>query len=291
MNSFFFGNSHKYVVGIDENGYGPFIGPLIVTGIGFDMPYDSIYSADVDFLRAREFIKDSKRIFTRTESSYKKGEGIALSLLRLSGFTGNSFFELIKYLFDRDSEITADFALPAFGGQSNNNRLVEMFKNRDIYVKTIKSSLFDAVRFNKQALKLPTKAFIDFLGFADVIRGLKADIFLCGKIGGTSHYQRFFKYFGIEATVLGEKREVSEYNVQNSHVIFLLNGDERFVPLMAASIVGKYIRELYMKSISMYFGYAGVIPYASGYYHDKKSYELLNSIKESNMENLFVRVK
>ncbi|MGB9677976.1 MAG: hypothetical protein ACPLZ9_05085, partial [Candidatus Ratteibacteria bacterium] len=56
----------KYICGIDENGFGPILGPLVITGV-----------LTSENIKIPETIKDSK-IFYRKRNDFKKIEEIAI---------------------------------------------------------------------------------------------------------------------------------------------------------------------------------------------------------------------
>lgn len=286
---FIFNGKRKTVVGIDENGYGPLIGPLIITGIKITTPFDSIYSVSRHILQFSKMIDDSKKVFKRSLKSYQRGESIALSIIYKAGYTPKTFHSLIELISKNTPSHLPDFPLPVWNDKDNFhllNLLDDAIKLDKIYLEII-----SAEEFNLLIERFKNKAFIDFLGFKRVREALKAEIFMMGKIGGTKFYTNFFKLTKENTKVLTEEHTISYYKSDDTELYFILNGDEIYLPLMLASIIGKYIRELFMKAICEKFDLFSLIPYASGYKHDKKTYTLLNRIKQNNLTNKFVRIK
>ncbi len=288
IDRFFFYGPEKVITGIDENGYGPLIGPLIITGVQIKASFDSIYSLKRELLRFDKLIQDSKKIFRRTPKSYATGEGIALSLLRHAGKNTDDFFSLISSISSYEISDLVNFKIPVWDQKAEHDyfpKTIE-FEIKDIYIEVI-----DATLFNKQIERYDNKAYIDFLGFKKVREHLESDIYLMGKIGGTKYYGDFFFVSGDRVTALIEERHISLYTYNGRELYFLLNGDEQYLPVMLSGIVGKYVRELFMKSISELFGFKDIIPFASGYHHDPKTKMLKEQILKEKKAKRFIRIR
>ena len=275
------------ITGIDENGYGPLIGPLIVTGIQIQTSFDSIYSLKREIIGFNGIIEDSKRVFKRNLKSYKKGEQIALHLLRLAGKKVKDFYSLLESITNYTPHDLVNFKLPVWENTIIfSESLLPGVKIKDVYVEVI-----DALNFNALVNRFGNKAFIDFLGFKRVREKLPSKVYMMGKIGGTKFYRSFFSAGGEDVEVIEEKHHISYYKIKDSELYFLLNGDEEYLPIMLAGILGKYIRELFMKSISELFGFNDIIPFASGYRHDPKTRIIEEKILQKGLKERFIRKK
>jgi len=110
----FFRNKLK-IVGIDENGYGPLLGPLIITGIKIEMEgEDPLIETDVVQYRTPFRLKDSKYIFTRSSHSYKRGEQIVFEVFNLLGIKTKTFQELLNLISINPITI-GEYGLEDFG--------------------------------------------------------------------------------------------------------------------------------------------------------------------------------
>ena len=92
---------------------------------------------------------------------------------------------------------------------------------------------------------------------------------VCGKVGGMTSYSKFFgPLSGHLHAILGEERKSSGYRFPGlGELHFARDADAQYPLVMLASLVGKYVRELLMARISRFYGAAadGDVPIASGY--------------------------
>ncbi len=92
---------------------------------------------------------------------------------------------------------------------------------------------------------------------------------VCGKVGGMTSYSKFFgPLSGHLHAILGEERKSSGYRFPGlGELHFARDADAQYPLVMLASLVGKYVRELLMARIGRYYGAStnGEVPIASGY--------------------------
>jgi len=95
--------------------------------------------------------------------------------------------------------------------------------------------------------------------------------------------------------ILKENKGHSAYKIRYRdkllEIHFLLDGDKIYYPIAIASIIGKYLRELFMKVLNERFGFDDEIPFSSGYKHDIKTIQLIEKIKLNYNINDFLRIK
>jgi len=294
----FFRNKLK-IVGIDENGYGPLLGPLIITGIKIEMEgEDPLIETDVVQFRTPFRLKDSKYIFTRSSHSYKRGEQIVFKVFNLLGIKTKTFQELLNLISINPITIgeygLEDFGIPVFQNELVKTDFSNYWAKVGLFFKDVKINVIMPDKFNREIEQFNNKSIVDFKGFMEVAKELIDEdkhYVLCGKIGGTDRYSRFFEALSINYKTVIEKRVHSEYLLnEKDHIYFLLNGDEKYLPIMLASIVGKYVRELFMLALSRKLGFNTEIPYASGYRHDQKTYELLKMLNDTEKKR-WIRIR
>ncbi len=243
------------VLGADENGLGPKLGPLVVSGVVLE-----------EGNLPSEVLIDSKRVFKRSPSSYALGESLALGLISEAlGFTPENARELKESL-----GIPVDLgerALPVWAGEVRGG----------FGVRWLKVICFGPREINEQnKFELVRKAFLGFLSEAPW------DEAVLGKVGSRKRYGLFW------AQVLVESRDKSVYLWQGRKVGFYRDA-ERFSAVAAASLVGKYIRELAMMRLNEILGFPDTIPWCSGYPSDKKLGVLLSKIKRLGLWEELVR--
>lgn len=284
------GEERFRVVGIDENAYGPILGPMTVTGVLLDVPEPPFIYLDLNQLNPPKGLRDSKKVFTRSESSYSLGEIVALSLITSAGGEVTNFRELLEFVSDtsrlKESELISaldlELHLPLWAKHIDPSPITHWFETMEIEVKDIRVDIVTAKEFNELLKSSGSKSTLDFWKFMDVMSALPDfDLAMCGKLGGTRYYGRLFEGIGVNVTAIQETRGISSYRVADGREIhFILNGDERFLPIAMASIVGKYVREVFMFLMNKLVGHDEPVPWASGYRHDAKTYQLMEELSQ-----------
>jgi ribonuclease HII len=291
------------VVGIDEAGYGPLLGPLVVTGVAFEVPDDqadrclwrTLADSVTDRLRRRDLrlpILDSKRL-------YKPGSGLAalertaLAMLASSKPRPGTFRSLLKsaapralddmraypWYADLDHDLPVEADAGVIATQANAVR--RNARACGVRLAGVLSEPLLEGHYNRMVSSTRNKAVV-LLGLTlrIVQRVLnKASgrpvTFLIDRHGGRSHYadwlMRSFDRFELE--ILEESPQRSAYRLVRSpsaHTVeFCTNGEDHHLPVALASIFSKYLRELFMRGFNAYWcdRVASLRPTA-GYYRD-----------------------
>ena len=273
------------VIGIDENGLGPLLGPLVVTGTVFE-------SDDYDVERFSRLAgpdlpaADSKVLFSRRSPA--AGERAIRSWIELLDCRAGTFAELVE-----DVCLPLPFPVPCPGGvkpipcepagidlplwaKPDANTVPVTVKDRfnkaGVEPKSVGSFMMCAGAFN-HALQKPdaNKMRLDFELMMKLAMKLTRSergesIVLCGKIGSTMRYGRWFESMNLSVDeVIRESRKVSTYRVGGiGEISFIRDGDSIHLPISVASMVGKYLRELAMERINNTLGWNAKMR-ASGY--------------------------
>ena len=259
-----------FVVGVDENGLGPRLGPLIATAI----------TLQVDVYRQREYCDLGKSLGVH-DSKATSGfgrmaavEGIALALLeRLHGDPPDDVDRLLEQVcFDdlgrwrascppgaREQCWSESVALPVFGGQIDRGRKVlEELARASIRAVSVRSAVICASRLNSEVKRLGSKLVVDLSLFERLLLQTRAllpeDVeAVCGKTGGIRKYPGYFRHltgYGIEEEGQGR----STYRVAGlGRVSFEVDADARHLPVGLASMVGKYLREVVMERQNRFY--------------------------------------
>ncbi len=273
------------VIGIDENGLGPLLGPLVVTGTVFE-------SDDYDIERFSRLAgpdlpaADSKILFSRRSPA--AGERAIRSWIELFGCRAGTFADLVE-----DVCLPLPFPVPCPGGvipipcettgidlplwaQPGTNTVSMTVKDRfnkaGVEPGSVGSFMMCAGALNL-ALQEPdaNKMRLDFELMMKLAMRLTHSergeaIVLCGKIGSAMRYGRWFEGMNLSVdSVIRESREVSTYRVSGiGEVSFIRSGDSIHLPISVASMVGKYLRELAMERLNTTLGWNAEMR-ASGY--------------------------
>ncbi|MEO0145104.1 MAG: hypothetical protein ABIL52_04730 [candidate division WOR-3 bacterium] len=281
------------VIGIDENGLGPILGPFIISAIKLNIKEPIFFHSKLENLQSSIKIDDSKNIFKRSEKwSYSKGEIIALSLLKVFNFKDllNNYVNLIISDFERQFYIK-NYTLPIWAQYIKENNFREEVGFLGYKAFAIFPNLFNEMLKKTHKFQMDIKFFLDL---AYELCNSDNNILLCGKVGGYTYYLKPFFSLGIvKYEILKESKGHSAYKIvykdKTFEIHFLLDGDSVYYPIALASIIGKYLREIFMKALNESFEFFEEIPYSSGYKHDYKTQQLIEKIKKFYDIKLFLR--
>lgn len=207
-------------VGIDEVGYGPSLGPLVVAAVAADAP-----------LRAPVAVADSKRIFSQAR-------GPAVLEPAVLGFVpAPSFRRLLRRLGARLPAApwyAEDLALPA----------VPFLPG----VRGAWAAFLDPAEFNART-RTRNKSDLLFEIACGLIRRIRASTpgplrFLVGKQGGRRFYEEGLRRRVCRRVwVREESPGRSAYEIQGGWIDFLQDAEDRHELVALASMLGKYVRE------------------------------------------------
>ncbi|MCL5674400.1 MAG: hypothetical protein M1501_01480 [Candidatus Omnitrophica bacterium] len=271
-------------LGIDENGYGPVMGPLIVTGICANKDIKKDWTIE---------IRDSKRLFLRDAQSYRKIEEISLAqFFLLFGRFPESPKEFIEKLSfgecpNKFKNICIENIPHVFSWapKSDVTGYIDFFdgflKKNSIKINGIKSAILCPFEFNILCDGGIKKDLIDFLQFEKIIKHFSdkdPEISIsAGKIGGRNKYLEFVSgtFPSLENKAIRENPEESSYVFRNKNkninISFLKDIEKKSFLACLSGIIGKYIRELIMTGINISLGNK---EFVSGY-REKKTKEFL----------------
>jgi len=275
------------VVGIDENGLGPELGPLVATATLLSVK-------NIESLLAGS-LKESKEIF-RSGNRMGEGEDIVLSFFNfLKGYIPRHPQEIFnELLLTRD--YTCDTPLPHCNPDFNIPNWCEKSRIRKSKAETylnevdgelieVKSIALCPAQLNKR-LKSYNKNHIDYLLFEELIRYFREKykeeiVFLCGAIGTTKDYSLYFRHLkALPYKSLRGEEEVAYFFPSLGELRFIKNGDNKYFPIKLASLFGKYIRELFVEQMNRFFrSNLPSLPYCSGY-RDEKTKEFIKNSEE-----------
>jgi ribonuclease HII len=263
-------------IGIDENGLGPRLGPLIVTAT----------LAEVDARGARQLstplpaslkgdLDDSKRLVSCHDASL--GEAWARAICSLDGQAPAATPAALFSLLCHESPQSLKSACPPSTLEQCWNVAGEQFTATDAQVARITGQLMDLEkrgikirrvscdvtctgRLNQLKDRGVHRLAADLHGMERLILQLQGVaqapvIATCGKVGGIAKYGDFFgPLAGRLHTPLVEGRAESCYYFPTlGEIRFVRDADASDALVMLSSLVGKYVRELLMKRISTFY--------------------------------------
>lgn len=285
---------------IDENGYGPIMGPLVVTGV--------LGTSDVHNW-AGDIYDSKKLLYSRT--GYEKIEMIALSVFKISTqkFPENVFevfenFQTNNNCKEKSSSICFK-NLPEIPFWTSKERILEyceyfseLCDKQKIKIVSLNSLILCAGGFNKLCRNGLMKDFINYLIFEKIILHTVENcdnlLVMAGKIGGRKTYDEFLKNGFSDWKILENKKNtnISEYLLKkNSSAIdlnFIRDIESKSFLGVLAGIYGKYVRELFMVSINKSIGSERHI---SGYRDIHTKSFLKHLVKEKLQTDCLLRIK
>lgn len=281
------------VVGVDENGLGPRLGPLVATAVALELAetgarrgYEPRRLARA---AARAGVGDSKA--TSAFGAMAHAEGIALALIeRVAGRVPAHVDDLLEAVAldplhglrapcDAKSAAqcwSASLALPAFGGSIDEGRAALARLERAGARPVRARSAIACVRvLNREVARRGSRLSVDLELFERLLLDARAALdvelsAICGMVGGIRRYAGYLAR--IDAASLEVIEEGPRRSIYRAPAIgevrFEVDCDATHAPVALASMLGKYVRELLVERQGRFYrGHAPELPAASGY-HD-----------------------
>ena len=290
------------LVGIDEAGYGPILGPLVVSSSTFSVPHNllasdlwQILSKSVSDRRkrlaGRLLITDSKKAYSRA-SGIRHLERTVLTVLKCLGKEPATLVELLELLCPGCLERLSDYpwyqdigdysiSIDAADKEIAATVLADDLNLNGIELLDLKSCCLDVAYYNKMVDAVKNKANVLFSATCGLIKSAYDNFggddlqIIVDRQGGRVHYRKNLqRMFGdMELKILRESPATSSYELQAGgkamRVHFVVGADGRFLPVSLASMASKYLRELLIGSINRYFaGFGADLKPTAGYWKD-----------------------
>lgn len=278
------------MVGVDENGLGPRLGPLVATAVALELPKARRRAVE----RAAEgaSIADSKLVSGFGKMAW--AESVALAAVeRQEGRAPGDADELLSAL-SLDGLLalrspcpkssspqcwSEPVALPAYGGTvAEGHAALDALARAGARVVRARSAIACVRVYDEGVERRGSKVALDLELFERLIldaraaSGAELDV-TCGMVGGIRQYLRYFSRFDPIATrLLEESRMRARYHVPAvGRVTFEVDADASHPAVALASMIGKYVRELGMDRITRF--YRRALPELSPVsgYHDPKT--------------------
>jgi ribonuclease HII len=290
------------LVGIDEAGFGPILGPLVVSSSTFSLPHHLLTSDLWQVLRrslsnrrkrlaGRLLIADSKKAYSRSQG-IRHLERTVLTSLKCLGKEPATLVELVELLCPSCLERLSDYpwyrdagsyCLSADCGDRDIASAVlgDDLASNGMELLELRSRCLDVAYYNEMVAAVKNKANVLFTATCRLIKRAYDNFagddlqIMVDRQGGRVRYrknlQRMFP--DMELKILRESPTASSYELQtdgkNMRLHFVVGADERFLPVSLASMVSKYLRELLIRSINRYFaGFSADLKPTAGYWKD-----------------------
>lgn len=290
------------LVGIDEAGFGPILGPLVVSSSTFSLPVGHLTSDLWQVLTrsignrrkrlgGRLLIADSKKVYSRA-IGIKHLERTVMAAIKCLGVEPVTLAGLIESLCPSCLERLGNY--PWYKDTKtcrlsvNTDDVVIASKvfaddlvTNGMELKQIKSYCLDVEYYNKMVAVVKNKASVLFTATSQLIQSAFENFagddlhIVIDRQGGRMHYrqnlQRMFPE--MELRIIHESPAVSSYELRYNRGImrlhFKVGADVQYLPVSLASMVSKYLRELLVGCINRYFaGFNPELKPTAGYWTD-----------------------
>ncbi len=275
------------VVGVDENGLGPQLGPLVATAVTIDV--ERYEAPRLRRIGERMGVHDSKQVGSFGDMAWT--ESVVLALLQAQhGRAPQTFDELLTMLSLDPLEAlqgpcpksahpqcwSEALTLPAFEGDPRDGAIVlSRLARAQVRITHVRTVLACAGVLNASFAQGGTRVGMDLALFERLLLDARKQsgedlVAVCGMVGGIRDYPAYFRTFASEQVSEGKMTKTTRgYVVRElGQVSFVIDADASHLPVGLASMVGKYVRELAMERQNrFYVTHDATLEPGSGY-HD-----------------------
>ncbi|MFQ5495011.1 MAG: hypothetical protein ACE5EX_06480 [Phycisphaerae bacterium] len=297
------------LVGIDEAGFGPLLGPLVVSGVAFRVPDDALDACLWDTLRQsctarvsadggrshrRIVVADSKKLH-RPGGGPGALEKTALVMLAAAGHRPTAWRALMellapgagkvleRYPWYRGTDVTLPVSSTVGDIATQANAVRRDCVAHGVHMNGALCEAVTVGQYNRLVERTRNKAVV-LTGqvFRIVDRVLRAwpdpNVRVCvDRLGGRVHYREALTTAlpAHDLTILEESSHRSAYRLtfpsRTCRIEFIAGGDRRHFAVALASVFSKYVRELYMYALNRHW--CRCVPglaATAGYYTDAR---------------------
>lgn len=266
-------------LGLDEAGYGPNLGPLVVSVTRWSVPSPAaacdLYGLLADAVSAESHCGETRLHVADSKQVYSPGRGLgslettALALLAQLGRNVRTLHDLWNALggdlpADLEPWFADEVTLPLMAKRETVDRLSGQLRNAmersAVRIEVLASDIVQTARFNRLTKQYDSKG----AALSNVTLGLLArhwspdrdpeTLVVLDKHGGRNRYDNLLLAAFPETfpQCLAEGRECSRYRVGRHECRFQTKA-EAHLPVAAASILSKYTREVSMEAFNRFW--------------------------------------
>ncbi len=262
----------SFHIGADENGLGSRLGPMIVTAVLAEVsPEGERFLARKLPKRLREDLDDSKRLMSHLDVGI--GEAWARALTGDTARSPAELFELVSLEGSAKLREPCPKQARAQCWESSREswcatpeqldraqRHVALFAERGVRLLEVRSSAVCTQQLNENRSRGINRFVSDLHAMERLILALQRRAqapvqAVCGKVGGIAEYGKFFGPLAgwLHATIVEGRAESAYQFPKLGRVRFVRDADAHAPLVMLASLVGKYLRELFMARIARHY--------------------------------------
>ena len=281
------------LVGIDEAGYGPILGPLVVSSAAFNVP-ESLLRADMWEILSPAVGKNKRHLggrllITDSKKAYSKSAGIghlrrtvlaALMCLEQTPVKMATVGDLVGFLSEQSAGRLAEYpwykALSDkdLGGNRDDIKLASVVLNNtleagDMRLLSMRSICLDVGHYNRMVSVVRNKASVLFTAVATLIKSVFESSYthhespavqiVIDRQGGRTRYRAILErmFDGLDLKIIRQDNAVSSYELSGygrvMRLHFVTGADGKYLPVALASMTSKYVRQELVGAINAYF--------------------------------------